>query len=119
MFSGGFAKGRTQRAQTGSAEGFEVSENPMGLALKRGIMGGSSKKSVGFAETPPRAANESDVEMATFASGSEKPTARKLTDIIGVPLPPADWEGYKDPKYKVQKKMKEDEDEIIRGFQDV
>jgi uncharacterized membrane protein YwzB len=118
MFSGGFAKGRTQRAQTGgSTEGFEVSENPMGQAMKRGMMGGSSKKSVGFAETPPRAANQSDVEMATFASGSERP-ARKLTDIIGVPLPPADWEGYKDPKYKVQKKMKEDEDAIFRSFQE-
>ena len=80
MFSSGFAKGRTQRAQTGgSAEGFDVSENPMGLAVTRGMMGGSGKKSVGFAETTtPRAAKQSDLEMATFASGSAKPPpARK------------------------------------------
>ena len=42
--------------------------------------------------------------------------APKLGDIIGVPLPPADWEGYSDPKYKVQKKMKEEEERTIRKF---
>ncbi len=83
MFSGGFAKGRTQRAQTGFAEGFEVSENPMGLALKRGMMGGSSKnKSVGFAKALTKAA-KSDVEMLTFARGTEKPVESKNTDSVG------------------------------------
>ena len=41
------------------------------------------------------------------SSGSERP-ARMLEDIISVPLPPADWEGKKDPKYKVQKRKRED-----------
>lgn len=39
-----------------------------------------------------------------------------LDDVIGVPLPPSDWEGYKDPKYKAQKVMKKREDDTIRRF---
>jgi hypothetical protein len=36
---------------------------------------------------------------------------------IRVPLPPIDWDGYNDPKYKMHKKLKEEEDEQIRNAQ--
>ncbi len=38
--------------------------------------------------------------------------------FVGVPLPPSDWEGYNDPKYKAQKEMKWKEDETIKMFHD-
>ena len=41
-----------------------------------------------------------------------------LRDVIGVPLPPSDWEGYKDPKYKAQQEMKRKEDETIKMYHD-
>ena len=41
-----------------------------------------------------------------------------MRDAIGVPLPPSDWEGYNDPKYKAQKEVKRKEDETIKMYRD-
>ena len=73
------------------------SENPMLLSLR---LGNLAKKVT---------------SEAASAGGVPKGLLR---DAIGVPLPPSDWEGYNDPKYKAQKEVKRKEDETIKMYRD-
>ena len=65
-------------------------------------------------ELDAKKASAASVGETSRAKFSQHETIRSLRDVIGVPLPPSDWEGYKDPKYKVQEVMKKREDDTIK-----
>ena len=60
-----------------------------------------------------------DEPMTVFENPMQKKIAqtrtRELNDVVGVPLPPSDWEGYADPKYKAQR---EKEQRIFKYFEE-